>query len=426
PNQAPAFDFTIAASKSVNAVVHVKTQYDQPGYSNPIYDFFFGDIYQYTPPQRIINSGSGVIISANGYIVTNNHVVASSEYIEVVLNDKRSFKAEIIGTDPKTDIALLKIEADNLPFLVYGDSDALQVGEWVLAAGNPFNLTSTVTAGIVSAKARNLNILSKFAIESFIQTDAAVNPGNSGGALVNTNGELVGINTAIASNTGSFTGYSFAIPVNIVKKIVSDIIEFGEVQRAYLGVYPVDIDAVLASKLGINKIEGVYIEGISENGAAADGGIKAGDIITQIGNVQVNNVSELQEQISRYRPGDKINVNILRESNKQESIITLKNRYGGTNIYKSGEMQIMGAKLGVISNEEKRKLHINNGLKIIELNDGKLKEVGIKKGFIITRVNRELVFNSEELEIILENAKGGILIEGIYPNGMTAYYTFGV
>lgn len=419
-------NFVLAAEKSIHSVVHVKTQYNQQMASGSIYDFFFGPGY-YSNPSPVQGSGSGVIISEDGYIVTNNHVVEKADYIEVVLNDKRTYTAKMIGSDPTTDIALLKIEDINLPFISYGNSDNIQVGEWVMAVGNPFNLTSTVTAGIVSAKARNINILSKqFAIESFIQTDAAVNPGNSGGALVNTKGELVGINTAIASNTGSFTGYSFAIPVNIVKKIIADIIEFGEVQRAYLGVSIADIDGKLAEQKGIKKIEGVYVASLNNDGAASNAGLEQGDIILKVGDIEVNTVSALQEQISKYRPGDKVNLTIKRNGNLKQFVLTLRNKHGNTNIVKTEMVSVLGAKFEELNFEEKQKLRLKNGIKISELGSGKLRAAGIKEGFIITSINRKQIFNLQDVESLLVNTKGGVLIEGIYPNGMVAYYAFGM
>jgi len=345
------------------------------------------------------------------------------------LNDKRTFPAKIIGTDPTTDISLLKIDAENLLFISYGNSDDLKIGEWVLAVGNPFNLTSTVTAGIVSAKARNINILSQnFAIESFIQTDAAVNPGNSGGALVNTRGELVGINTAIASKTGSYIGYSFAIPVNIVKKIIADIIEFGEVQRAYIGISIQDIDADKAKELGLDKIVGVYVSGATEGGAAKEAGINEGDIITNIGQLPVNSVAELQEQVSKYRPGDKIDVSVVRQSKKKHFEVLLRNKNGNTSIVKTetNEVSVLGCKLQDITPGDKRNLQIRGGEKIVEIGQGKLMKAGVRKGFIITSINRLAVYHVDDFINIINNTQGGVFIEGVYPNGLTAYYAFGL
>ncbi len=421
-------DFVAAAESSVHGVVHVmtKSMQDQTYYS-PLYDFFFGDGYQnrQTP---VTSSGSGVIISEDGYIVTNNHVIEKAEEVYITLNDKRNFKAELIASDPTTDIALLKIKENGLPFLNMGNSDHIRVGEWVLAVGNPFNLNSTVTAGIISAKARNINILSKqFAIESFIQTDAAVNPGNSGGALVNTNGDLIGINTAIASRTGSFIGYSFAVPVNIVKKIVSDMIEFGEVQRAYLGVNIQDIDDKKAKELGMDNIKGVYIAGVSEQGAAKDAGIQEGDVILFLAQKPVNSTAELQEQLSKYRPGDEVGVTIERGKSIKNFQLTLKNVRGNTEIIQTREGEIFGANLSKLENAELSKLRLSKGgVKITNIKEGKFKEAGIISGFIITSINKQRVTGVDEVIMLLNNASGGVFIEGIYPNGRVAYYAFGI
>lgn len=420
-------DLTGSAEKSIHAVVHVKTQYMQNATSssgNPLFDFFYG-YQQYQVPVQ--SAGSGVIISEDGYIVTNNHVIDNSDYIEVVLNDKRSFPAKLIGRDETTDLALLKIDMKNLPYLMYGNSDNLKIGEWVLAVGNPFNLTSTVTAGIVSAKARNINILSKqYAIESFIQTDAAVNPGNSGGALVNTSGELVGINTAIASKTGSYVGYSFAIPVNIVKKIISDILEFGEVQRAYMGVTIADIDSKAAEQLKLDKIEGVYINGLNQMGAADNAGIQAGDIILKIQDIAVNSVSEVLGQISKYRPGDKVTLTIKRNGEIKEISLVLKNFKGDTSIIKTESFSLQGAQFQELTPEDKKKFGLRFGLKVTELNNGKFRSSGIQEGFIITYFNRQPVKSFNDLQEAMNKTRGGVYIEGLYPNGMTATYIFGL
>lgn len=419
-------DFIIAAEKSVPSVVHVKTRVPTTNYQdNLLYDFFFGDRLNSGAP--VVASGSGVIISSDGYIVTNNHVIEKSEQMEVILMDKRSYKARFIGSDPFTDIALLKIDEKDLTPIVFGNSDNLRVGEWVLAVGNPFNLTSTVTAGIVSAKGRNINILTKKAsIESFIQTDAAVNPGNSGGALVNINGDLIGINTAIASPTGSFSGYSFAIPVSIVKKVINDLIEFGAVQRAVLGVDIKDIDAELAKTLKLEKIEGVYIAGIEEGGSAVAAGIIKDDIILKIEDMTVNNVSELQEQLSKFSPGNKIKLTIKRDKAVIEFYPVLKNREGNTNIIDNNLITSLGATFEEVQEEEKKKLKIKSGLKVVDLRAGKLMKAGVEKGYIITIINRQHVTTLIDLHRILEHVNGGVYIEGVYPNGTTSYYAFGI
>ena len=316
-------DFTQAAERSVEAVVHVKTKYYRQQYVDPFYHFFFGRPQQSQQPSAMA-SGSGVILSNDGYIVTNNHVIESANEIEVVLNDKRTFAAQLIGTDPNTDLALLKIEATNLPTIEIGNSDDLRVGEWVLAVGNPFNLTSTVTAGIVSAKARSINILnSDMKIESFIQTDAAVNPGNSGGALVNTRGQLVGINTAIASQTGSYAGYAFAIPTAIMQKVVADLRQYGTVQRALLGIRMLDITQQVKDQLSLESMEGVYVGEVISGSAADKAGMKAGDVIVQVDGRPINASSQLQEQIGRKNPGDQITILVRRGHRSVSLQVTL-------------------------------------------------------------------------------------------------------
>ncbi len=418
------FDFTYAAAKTVNSVVHVKTKYYYARKNSNWDNFLFKDDQERTP---IIATGSGVIISTDGYIVTNNHVISKSNKIEVVLNDKRTYEASVVGTDPSTDLALIKIKETNLPSLPLGNSDDLKIGEWVLAVGNPFNLTSTVTAGIVSAKGRNINLLNRnYAIESFIQTDAVVNKGNSGGALVNTKGELVGINTAIASLTGSYSGYSFAVPVNIVKKIVSDLKEFGTVQRAVLGINISEVNSNLAKKLNLNKIEGVYVVDVLKDGSAETSGIKRGDIILKINDTKVNKVSELQEQVSKFRPGNKIKVVIKRNGKEIVFDITLRNLYGNTDIVNKDLKSILGATFSNISKEEKEKLNIKNGIKVVDIKSGKLFRAGVQKNFIIVYINRKPVDSYEDLQKVINSARGGIYIEGIYPNGKTAYYAFGL
>lgn len=317
-------DFTQAAERSVEAVVHVKTKYyRQQQYVDPFYQFFFGRPQQSQQPSAMA-SGSGVILSNDGYIVTNNHVIEDANEIEVVLNDKRTFAAQLIGTDPNTDLALLKIEATDLPTIEIGNSDDLRVGEWVLAVGNPFNLTSTVTAGIVSAKARSINILnSDMKIESFIQTDAAVNPGNSGGALVNTRGQLVGINTAIASQTGSYAGYAFAIPTAIMQKVVADLRQYGTVQRALLGIRMLDITQQVKDQLSLESMEGVYVGEVISGSAADKAGMKAGDVIVQVDGRPINASSQLQEQIGRKNPGDQITILVRRGHRSVSLQVTL-------------------------------------------------------------------------------------------------------
>jgi len=422
-------DLTYAAELSVKAVVHIQTQYKQQSYQggNPFYDFFFGDPYRQQEPRYQEASGSGVIISADGYIVTNNHVIESSDNIKIILNDKREFEAKLIGTDPDTDIALLKIDANDLPFLTWGVPDELKLGEWVLAVGNPFNLTSTVTAGIVSAKGRGIGIIGgQLPIESFIQTDAAVNPGNSGGALVNTNGYLVGINTAIASRTGTYSGYSFAVPSSIVKKVVDDLKQFGQVQRALLGVTIQSVNADLAKENNLSTIEGVYVSDVTEEGAARNAGIEKGDVIISIDGNKVNSTSELQEQIGKHRPADKVQVLVKRKNKEKLFTVELRNTKGGTGIVKNNNLSVLGAELEKVDEITRNKLNIRNGLIIKELSKGKLKDAGMREEFIITHVNKRAVNSVDDVKEVLKMAKGGVLIEGVYVNGEVAYYVFGL
>jgi Do/DeqQ family serine protease len=423
-------DLTFAAENSVHSVVHIKVTQKGGYYStNNIFDFFFGDGGSRSQQMPIRQGvGSGVIISSDGFIVTNNHVIDEADEINVVLNDKREFKAKLIGTDPSTDVALLKIDASDLPVLKFSNSDNLKLGEWVLAVGNPFNLTSTVTAGIVSAKSRNIGINpDQMGIESFIQTDAAVNPGNSGGALVNTRGELVGINTAIASQTGSYSGYSFAIPANIVQKVVGDLKEYGEVQRALLNVNIGDVNAEVAKKYDLDKIEGVFVGKVQPGGAAELAGIKDNDVIISVDEVNVNSTAELQEQIGKHRPGDKVTVVIKRDNKKKPFNVTLRNKHGDTEIVKGENPDdFFGAKFVAVSDRDKEELGIRYGIKITELGSGKFKDAGIKKGFIIMQVNKNAVSEVNDLQRIIKNSKGGILVEGVYPNGEVAYYVFGI
>jgi len=423
-------DFTYAAEHTIDGVVHVTTQ-STVEYRNPIYDFFYGDRYN-AQPQNVLAYGSGVIISEDGYIVTNNHVIENSNSISVVLNDKREYDAVMVGTDPSTDIALLKIEAQSLPFVEFGNSDEIKIGEWVLAVGNPFNINSTVTAGIVSAKGRGgVNIIEDdYSIESFIQTDAAVNRGNSGGALVNLRGEMVGITTAIASPSGGSVGISFAVPSSIVEKVVGDLIEFGSVQRAIMGVAIADIDATLAKENNFDNLEGVFVSDVTDGSAAEEAGIRAGDVIMEISGVRVNSPAALQEMIGRHRPGDRIVVVVKRNNKTQQFNVVLRNLEGNTSVIKGGSTGIsnnkLGAGFGELSDQERQKLGITGGVKVEELQEGILRDEGVKEGFIITGVNKQPVNSVEELNKILRNLKGGVLIEGVYPDGTAAYYAFGL
>jgi Do/DeqQ family serine protease len=423
-------DFTEAAEKSVNAVVHIKTEISTKTGS---YDSFFGPFGEYFGnPYRnntFIAFGSGVIVSSDGYIVTNNHVVEGADRVSVTFNNKKELEANVIGTDPSTDLALIKVDAHDLIYLTYGNSDALKIGEWVLAVGNPFNLTSTVTAGIVSAKARNVGILgAQSSIESFIQTDAVVNRGNSGGALVNTNGELVGINAAIASHTGVYEGYSFAIPANLVKKVISDLMQYGETQRAYIGVQIRDIDANFAKELGIEDVNGVYIAGGVPDGGADEAGLEEGDIILSIDNVAIHSLSELMGTIGQHSPGETVSIDINRDNEIQTFQVTLKNQNGTTAVITPGDTfdnDLLGASLQQLSTDELQKLNISNGLKITEVNDGILKRGGITRGFVITEINGAKINSDASLNEALQRTKRNIVhLKGMYPNGVRISYEF--
>lgn len=442
-------DFTYAAEVSTPTVVHITTYqkvtnrgYNQNPQMDDFFREFFGNQYQNPyqqqapkqesePQEQKAGSGSGVILAADGYIVTNNHVIKGADKIEVVLNDKRRYIATLIGTDPTTDLAVLKIEEKNLPFIKYGDSEKLKIGEWVLAVGNPFDLTSTVTAGIVSAKARNINIVKdkeNMAIESFIQTDAAVNPGNSGGALVNLSGELIGINTAIATPTGTFAGYSFAVPSSLVHKVVEDLIKFGEVQRALLGVSIAEITSQLKEEKKLDKIEGVYLADVRENSAAMDAGLRVGDVVLKINENKVNTSSELQENIALYRPGDKINVTYKRNGKESVTQVILKNKMGNTDVVKKEDkiiLKIYNCEIRSINEEEQLALGIEDGIKILSVGDGKLKSSGIKAGFIITRVDKKGVSDPNSLVEYLNSHEGALLIEGMYSKNQKAYFAIG-
>lgn len=423
-------DFTEAAEATVNSVVHIITQSNPSPASSD--DEFFELFFGRSSRRPQMGTGSGVIISSDGYIVTNNHVVKGADEVTVTLNNNKEYKAEVIGTDPATDLAVIKVEETGLSEIALGNSDEVKIGEWVLAVGNPFNLTSTVTAGIVSAKARSINIMQPdvennvFPIESFIQTDAAVNPGNSGGALVNAEGELVGINTAIASRTGSYSGYSFAVPVNIMKKVTADIIKYGIVQRAYIGVSIQEMNQDLADKLSIKNTEGVYVNGLSLGGAAEKAGIEVGDIIVKIDNVSVKSVPALQEQVGKFQPGDKISVGLYRQGAYKSFDVELKNIDGTTAMLtkpKKTSLAALGAKLTQPSESEKELLGISNGVKVESLSSGKLKSFGIEEGFIITKINKKSVKTPEQVKEELTTSSGTISLEGIYPNGMRALYS---
>jgi len=429
--------FVTASENTINSVVHVTTKVVRTQVQrDPFYEFFYGpgtgnrEFKQYGS-----GSGSGVIVSSQGYIVTNNHVIEDAAEIEVILNDNSKYSATLVGTDPSTDIAVLKIEAEGLRPIALGNSDDVKVGEWVLAVGNPFNLTSTVTAGIISAKARNINLLSDrtsntaVPIESFIQTDAAVNPGNSGGALVNIRGELIGINTAIASQTGSYSGYSFAVPVNLVDKVMRDIIDYGIVQRAYLGVQIADINQELKETKKLPSIRGVFINGITENGGAEKAGIKKDWVILKIGSKEVNSVAALQEEIGKRRPGDKVTLT-LRTDDGDEVIkeVLLRSSDGETTLKSKEEVNktsALGASFIELTDKERKELGIAYGVKVKTLEPGKLKNAGIVEGDVITGINQKPCETVGQITTFLNNTKGGIYLDIIHANGKKDYKAFG-
>lgn len=421
-----------AAEASVHAVVHIKVEAEQKmdtqQYFDPFEFFFGGDSRGFQRPQtrQVVGYGSGVIISTDGYIITNNHVVKGAKEMTVTLNDNRTFKAKQIGTDATTDIALLKIDAKDLPTIPFGDSDKLRVGEWVLAVGNPFNLTSTVTAGIVSAKGRSTQQATgngALQIESFIQTDAAVNPGNSGGALVNDKGELIGINTMIYSQTGNYAGYSFAVPISIAAKVVADIKQYGTVQRAVLGIAGSNITEEAVKEYDLKVHEGALVLDFAEVSAAVSGGMKKGDVITAVNGKTVKNFAQLQESISRYRPGDKIKLKVNRKGDSKELTVVLKNNEGSTSVI-TGESseKILGASFKELSSEQMRTYGVSYGVEVSSVGTGKFKDAGIKKSFIVLSVNRQPVNSGADInEIVNETRRGrsfrSILVRGFYPDG---------
>ncbi len=421
-------DFTYAAESAVDAVVYVKVTIKQQSsaIADPFFKFFFGD--QMAPQAREQQaSGSGVIIRSDGYIVTNNHVVDGATKVEVTLNNNKTYPATVVGTDPATDVAILKIDAQGLPVVPFGDSDKLRLGQWVIAIGSPYDLRSTITAGIVSAKGRQMpHEQGEFKIESFIQTDAAVNPGNSGGALVNQKGELVGVNTAIISQTGSFTGYSFAVPSNIVKRIADDLIDFGSVKRAILGVTMSPVDDKRAKELKLFSPKGVYIEEVSKGGAADKAGIKKGDVLVSIDSTEITTPSSVQEKVSSYHPGDKAEVTVIRDGEKK----TLEVKFQGTSMETGskdidGSVAFYGAKLKEASRETLSQLGLRSGVEIVSVGPGKVQEAGAKEGFIILYVNDQPVSKPEDVVNVAKKAKRAVYVEGVTPYGKEAYFAFG-
>lgn len=453
PIQEPS-DFVNAAESTVNGVVSIKSFATQRGsnsyygnqspFNDPFFEFFFGGNgrrapqqrqQQAEPQERPMGLGSGVILNTEGYIVTNNHVIDGSDRLEVTLNDNRTFNATVIGKDPTTDLALIKIEADGLHVIPMGDSEAVRVGEWVLAVGNPFGFTSTVTKGIVSAKARNISQRSprpngSNGIESYIQTDAAVNPGNSGGALVNLNGELIGINTAIYSETGNFAGYSFAIPTSIVKKVVTDLKQYGTVQRAVLGVSYNELTADLVKEKNVTAVSaGILVREVVENSGAADAGIRENDVITEIDGMPAHNTAQLQEAIAKHRPGDKVKVTFYRDNKKQEVNVMLRNQRGNTEVTRSADFAELGCAFKSVPAETLRQLRLRSGVQVTGLKEGRFKAAGIKDGFIIQDINNSRVNSRDDVEkiynAIMSDESGYdkvMFITGCYPTGRKVYY----
>jgi serine protease Do len=410
-------DFLSAAKHVTTGVVHIRTAYGAG-------DFSLNPLQSYEHP--VHSSGSGVIISDDGYIATNNHVIEDATNIEVVMNNNHRYYAKVVGADPSTDLALLKIKAKDLPFVRYGNSDNVLPGEWVLAVGNPFDLNSTVTAGIVSAKARNIGILrdrNNYQVEAFIQTDAAVNPGNSGGALVNLKGELIGINTAIATSTGSYQGYSFAIPVSLVKKVMDDLLEYGKVQRGLLGIEIADVNALIAESFNLPVNQGVLVNGVRDESAAKASGIKEGDVIIGIDGHIINSVSELQEWVARNRPGEEISVTYIRNGKENQVTARLKNSEGREELEKKEVSHaISGAEFEDVPYRELAKLMLEGGVRIKNIDEGKWKKSGMKENFIIAYIDKVPVDNVEDLNRILEYKKGGMLVEGTYSSGQKGTY----
>lgn len=434
PDGLQRIDLTDAADKSVHAVVHIKsTEKGKTAVirrAPDIYDFFFGDgtgRQQRVQTQPRVGFGSGVILSDDGYIVTNNHVIDGADEIMVTLNDNRTFPARLIGADANTDLALVKIEADDkLPFLTVGDSDNLKIGEWVLAVGNPFNLTSTVTAGIVSAKARSLGIYNG-GIESFIQTDAAINQGNSGGALVNANGELVGINAVLSSPTGSYAGYGFAIPTSIMTKVVSDLKEFGTVQRAVLGIVGGTVTAELNEKENLGTVDGVYVSDLTEGGAAKSAGIEKGDVIIKFNEKPIKTMAELQEALAKTVPGTEVKVTVLRDKKEKTFDVTLVNVQGNTNVVKNVDLDILGAEFKPIDDKEKQFFKISYGLKVTALENGLFSKYGVKKGIVIQKVNGTAMRTIEDLQKVVKQANSStepvLFISGYNATGQRVFYS---
>ena len=416
-------DLREAAKTTLPTVVHVKTVQMGREYSgNSLWEFFYGGTPRAQEAPQRMGIGSGVIISEDGYIITNNHVITRSDKITVTLNNKREYEAKVIGTDPNTDIALIKIEETGLPHIRYANSDHVELGEWVLAVGNPYNLTSTVTAGIISATARELGINpSQMSLESFLQTDAAVNSGNSGGALVNARGELIGINTAIGSPTGNFSGYAFAVPSNIAKKVVEDLKEFGSVQRAIVGITMRELNSELANELKMDEIGGIYVVDILPGGAAQKAGLKTGDVIKSINGMDVSTVPAFQGQLGKFSPGTTVNMNISRAGKRLDFEVQLQEMAS----IGDASLDVLGAKVRSLSSNERGRFRINAGVLIEEIANGPLKRAGLRKGYIIVKINSKAIHTPEEFFNELKLAENeGVLITTISPNGRVGYLAF--
>ncbi|GAB2598764.1 trypsin-like peptidase domain-containing protein [Spirosoma areae] len=440
-------DFSTAAEAVTPMVVHIRTTMTRTVRQQQMPDIFrefFGDEFggQRQPRrQQGQASGSGVIISKDGYIVTNNHVVQDADEVEVIMTDKRSFKAKVIGTDPLTDLAVIKVDANNLPAITLGDSDALKLGEWVLAVGYPLDLESTVTAGIVSAKGRRIGILDQnisktdakpdSPVEAFIQTDAAINPGNSGGALVNLRGELVGINSAIASATGYYSGYGFAVPVSLVKKVSADLLKYGNVQRGYIGILPIELNSTIAKEKGTKVGRGIYVENVVEKGAAELAGLKKGDVIVKMEGQPLDSDAQMREIIGRRRPGDAVTVTVNRDGTERDFKVELRNRNGGRDIIKKADvtaanlsLNSLGAQFEELSAQDAKQLGISGGVRVKKIIDGKMAETDIEEGFIIVKANTKPVKTTKDLQAIMSSVKEGegLMLVGMYPNSSRMYY----
>ncbi len=431
-NNAGAVDFQNAAEGSVKAVVHIKTTTKARAVvADDPFSQMFGDVFgqrqYYIPPQ--MGSGSGVVISPDGYIVTNNHVVAGADQVTVTFNDRYTTTANVVGTDPSTDIALLKVNEKNLPYMEFGNSDNVHLGQWVLAVGYPLTLDATVTAGIISAKGRSLGInktQSALPIESFIQTDAAVNPGNSGGALVNTDGQLIGINSAIASPTGSYAGYSYAIPSNIVHKVANDLMKYGSVQRGYMGINYLDRKNATPEQIstyGLDKNDGIYVNAVLQNSGAAVAGLRKGDFITQVNGIAVHSAPEMLEQVARYKPGDNISVNYTRDGKEYRAMVELKNEAGNTSIIRENtDIKLLGAQFRSLNNDEKKKLGLDGGVIVTDPGKGVLaRETDIKKGYVITSINDRPINSLDDLQVLMASGSN-LKLGGMYPGYRGMYY----